>query len=266
MASSGLYDSERLARAYAFSRPPVHREVVERIRGGLATLGWHQGRDSRGLRALDVGCGAGLSTAALAPLARHLVGLEPAVAMLTYRHQVAPGAAFVVGRAESLPFASGSFDLLASAGALNYADRRLFLPEAARVLTSRGCLVVYDFSSGRRLREAPGLDAWFDAFEQRYPYPPGYAMDVRTLAYEDAGLRLQWYETFDVELSMTRDAYVAYALSETSVELALSRGTSRYDVERWCRETLEPWFPSPAATVVFEAYAAVIGKAARNSA
>ena len=51
-------------------------------------------------RALDVGCGAGLSTAALVPLARHVVGLEPIPAMLAHRRTVALQAQFVIAQAE----------------------------------------------------------------------------------------------------------------------------------------------------------------------
>jgi ubiquinone/menaquinone biosynthesis C-methylase UbiE len=98
---TGVYDGERLAAAYAFDRPPVHEQVVR-----LARL------ERRAFRALDVGCGAGLSTAALAPLARHVVGVEAASAMLAHRRTVAPHAGFVVGAAERLPFAAGSFDLV----------------------------------------------------------------------------------------------------------------------------------------------------------
>ena len=59
-----VYDSERLAAGYAFDRPPVHEQILRSAR-----LTRHADR------ALDVGCGAGLSTAALAPLARQAVGL-----------------------------------------------------------------------------------------------------------------------------------------------------------------------------------------------
>ena len=63
---TSVYDSERLAAAYAFDRPPVHGQILRAAR-----------LDRQADRALDVGCGAGLSTAALAPLARQVTGLEP---------------------------------------------------------------------------------------------------------------------------------------------------------------------------------------------
>ena len=100
MQFADLYNSARLATGYAFARPAVHPLVIERIvaHGTLAAR-------SIGC-ALDVGCGAGRSTAALTAAARTIVGIEPAADMLAHRRAVAPGASFVLGRAEDLPFAT----------------------------------------------------------------------------------------------------------------------------------------------------------------
>ncbi|WP_146615937.1 class I SAM-dependent methyltransferase [Nonomuraea aridisoli] len=83
---TSVYDSERLAAGYAFDRPPVHRRILESV---------HLGRTAR--RVLDVGCGAGVSTAALAPPAEHMIGLEPRFPSpsgwrpLTVRELLSPG-------------------------------------------------------------------------------------------------------------------------------------------------------------------------------
>jgi hypothetical protein len=58
---TSVYDSERLAAAYASDRPPVHGQILQSARLSRPAD-----------RALDVGCGAGLSTAALTPLAWQL--------------------------------------------------------------------------------------------------------------------------------------------------------------------------------------------------
>jgi ubiquinone/menaquinone biosynthesis C-methylase UbiE len=134
---TSVYDSERLAAAYAFDRPPVHGQILRSAR-----LSRQAGR------ALDVGCGAGLSTAALIPLARQVIGLEPVPAMLAHRKAVAPHARFAVGQAERLPFPARSFDLVAAAGSLNYAHLPSALVEVARVLTRDGTFLLYDFSPG----------------------------------------------------------------------------------------------------------------------
>jgi SAM-dependent methyltransferase len=246
---SSIYDSERLAAAYAGSRPPVHAHVLAAAKARLQRHGL-----ARAARALDIGCGAGLSTAALSALADERVGIEPVATMLRHRHRVAPGARFVVGRAEQLPFADGAFDLLTAAGALNYADLDAALPEAARVLRQGGALLVYDFSGGRRLAGDERLDRWFAAFEERYPYPPGYAMDVRRLPFERVGMRVADYQEIEVAIPMSTGEYLAYALGETNVELALLRGEREETIASWCRAGLPEIFAGGSRVVLFDAY------------
>ncbi|HCT81864.1 MAG TPA: hypothetical protein DGG94_21220 [Micromonosporaceae bacterium] len=224
-----VYRSEGLAAGYAFDRPRVHEQIVGRLR-----------LDRCVKRALDIGCGAGLSAAALSDVAETVVGLEPQQNMLTHRRAVAPAARFAVGRAERLPFAAESFDLITAAGSLNYVDLHRFLPEAGRVLSPEGKLIVYDFGEGRRARGDTALEGWFKSFEDRYPSPPGYAMDVRAL-------RPQRYEEFEVSISMTFDGYLRYALTE------------KPNADReWCQGTLADVFRNATLDVLFDAYLAVI--------
>jgi ubiquinone/menaquinone biosynthesis C-methylase UbiE len=248
---ASLYESPRLAAGYAFDRPPVHREIIQRM----------QARLRRSFRcALDIGCGAGLSTAALASLTDFAVGIEPIETMLVHRAAVAATAHFAAARAEHLPFADSSFDLLTAAGALNYADRELFFPEAVRVLTGDGVLVIYDFSVGRRLRDDAHLDEWFAAFQRRYPPPPGYAMDVQRLPYARFGLCLQAYEAFEVAMPMTLESYLRYAMSETSVAQAIADGVAETEISDWCRVSLSAIFEHNSREVLFDAYIATITK------
>ena len=251
MAANNVYDSLRMAAGYAFDRPPVHQHVVRAI-------GEHLRLTHRVTRALDVGCGAGLSTAALEPLARFVVGLEPVPTMLIHRRTVAPRAAFVAARAEQLPFAAESFDLLTAAGSLNYVDLALFLPEIARVLGKGGVLAIYDFSAGRRLRDSGALYAWYAAFERRYPPKPGYDLDVRGLAYKPSGLRLDAYEEFEVAVPMTFRSYLPYVMSETGVEMAISRGVAEGEIRNWCTSTLREVLDDTPTDVLFDAYVAYV--------
>src|SRR5512134_251021 len=138
-SADALYNRARVAAGYAYSRPAVHSEILGRVRE-------HLGLERPVTRALDIGCGAGRSTAALEPLASEATGIDPAPAMMQYCRDVAPRAHFVVGRAEGLPFAAGSFALVTAAGSINYTDVELALPEIARVLTPDGIFVIYDFS------------------------------------------------------------------------------------------------------------------------
>ena len=246
---TSVYDSERLATAYAFDRPSVHGQFLE-----AATL------SRLADRALDVGCGAGLSTAALMPWARQVVGLEPIPAMLTHRRKVAPQAGFVIAQAERLPFAAGSFDLVTAAGSLNYSDLPSAFAEVARVLSPAGTFLLYDFSPGPRAANGEDLATWFDSFEQRYPWPDGWQpFDVRELPLTTYGLDLLSYTEVEARLAMTFDAYLRYMLSETNAEHAIASGACSADeVRDWCRETLKPVFANGDVTVVIDGYIATI--------
>lgn len=259
MAADSVYGSARMARGYAFSRPPVHPRIIGRILEDLRL-------ERPVARALDIGCGAGLSAAALVPLARCVVGLEPVSGMLVHRRAVAPAVSFVAAVAEWMPFAAASFDMVTAAGSLNYVDLPVFLRDLARVLTNCGVMVIYDFSAGRRLQEDNRLDAWYAAFERRYPPKPGYEMDVKTLDYRGAGLALDAFEAFEVAVPMTLQSYVAYVMSETGVELAVADGVPEEGIRQWCESTLAGILDDRRRDVVFDAYVAYIRRAASRAA
>ncbi|WP_433221914.1 class I SAM-dependent methyltransferase [Dactylosporangium sp. CS-047395] len=249
------YDSARLAAAYAFDRPPVHHRLLRSARLG-----------GRARRALDVGCGAGLSTAALAPLAEQVVGLEPVPAMLAHRRTVAPAAGFVVGTAERLPFGAGTFDLVTAAGALNYTDLPAALAEIARVLVPGGRLVLYDFSEGRRSAAGDALPGWFAAFEQRFPWPPGWRpLDPRTLPLTGSGLWLEDCAEVELPLPVSLQVYLRHVLGGLNVDAAVARGACTAEQARdWCRATLAPLFAGGELTVLIPGYAATLRRDVRR--
>lgn len=246
---TSVYDSERLAAAYAFDRPPIHEQILRSAR-----------LDRQADRALDIGCGAGLSTAALAPLARQVIGMEPVAAMLAYRRTVAPDAGFIIGQAERLPFPAASFDLVTAAGSLNYASLSSALTEIARVLTRDGKFVLYDFSVGRRSDSGDALAAWSATFEQRFPSPAGWQpIDVRDLPFTAYGLRLLDYTGVEIKLPMGFDAYLRYMLSEVNVDYAIGRGAYGAEQARdWCQRTLKPVFADGDVTVIIPGYVATL--------
>jgi SAM-dependent methyltransferase len=246
---TSVYDSQRLAAAYAFDRPPIHERILRAARLGR-----------RADQALDVGCGAGLSTAALATLARQVVGVEPVAAMLAHRRTVAPGAGFLIGQAERLPFTAGSFELVTAAGSLNYTDLPTALAEIARVLVPDGTFLLYDFSTGRRSVSGDALENWFASFEERFPQPPGWQpFDVRELPLTEYGLRLLDYADAESRVPMTFDAYLRYMLSEVNVDTAITRGDySAEEARDWCRQTLKPVFADGDVTVIIPGYVATL--------
>jgi ubiquinone/menaquinone biosynthesis C-methylase UbiE len=221
-----MYDDERIARGYAFDRPPVHEEILKAV------------NLRRVKAALDVGCGAGRSKEALKPYADKVFGLEPNETMARWHKELT-----VVARAEQLPFKDRSFQLITAAGALNYVDNSLFLPEAARVLEGNGLLLIYDCGTGSHQR----LSGWMEEFRRRAPDDPDYPMDPRDLDFAAAGLTLESYREFTVTIEMSLDGYQRYILTETGVDIA-----------QWCAQTLPCAFGTGPLSVVFDTYTAQV--------
>lgn len=243
------FDTREMAAGYARFRPPVHQRVIELARAHLASA-----EPIR--RALDVGCGAGLSTRALQPVAQAVYGLEPAEGMLAWTEEIVPEAHFVVGAAEDLPFAGRSIDLLAAAGSLNYAALDRFFPEAARVLSDRGLLLVYDFSHGRNFREDDHLQDWFVRFMERYPTPVSQArkLDPEILMGMNCGFTVCGHSKFTVGIALEPEFYLEYVLTGTNVAAALGRGVAESEIRAWCAETLAPVWKGQIREVVFHGY------------
>ena len=256
-ADGAIYQSTRLATAYAFTRPPVHRHVAERISRYLP--------EGRVERALDIGCGAGASTAALVPLARRAIGLEPYRAMLAHVSTVAPGAAFIVGRAEALPFARESLELVTAAGALNYADVDQSLSEVARVLSARALFVPYDFAGGR-IPNDEQWSTWFAQFKQRFPSPGGYALHLQSLGYRKHTLELVHYEEVEIPIVMSHAEYVAYVLGDSGVEAAITRGQRESEIRELCEVATSDLFGGRSRAVVFAVQIAYVRKARAKGA
>ena len=256
-ADPHVYDSDRLARCYAHSRPPVHDVICARLFAALPA-----GCEVR--FALDIGCGAGSSTAPLVAQARNVMGIDPYLPMLRQARRRLPMPTFVQATAGALPAKTASMDLVTAAGSLNYTDIDASLAEAARVLAPNGHLAVYDFSTGRVLpRDAPS-ESGFLSFEQRFPRLRGYPMDLARLPYDAHGLALTFFDTFVVEIGMSVDEYLDYVMSETNVEAAISGGLSEPDARHACREIFGPLFAGGSRTVGFSSVLALAGQVGRR--
>jgi len=232
---------------YAHWRPAVHPRIINLVRRRLRISG-------RVPLALDIGCGAGLSTAALEVLADRVIGIEPVSAMLTPAAEVAPLACFAAGRAEQLPIRSGLVDLATAAGSLNWADLSRFFPETRRVLRPSGRLVIYDFGMGRDFRGSAHLARWCEEFDRRYPPPPASELGPGSIHPEPYGIRITGQERFEVAIALTPEFYLEYALTETGVAAAIQRGTPASKIRAWCRRSLAAVFNDAVQEVLFRGY------------
>jgi SAM-dependent methyltransferase len=230
------FASESAADRYARARPAFHHHVIDRLRP-------HFGASLPFDRAIDVGCGTGLSTAALESLAFSAFGLDPSLPMLQ-RTAESRGIAYVAGSGEALPFQDAVFDLLTVSSAFHWFDRMLFLAEARRVLRRTGLLVVYDnYFSGRAV-EADGLRNWvFHTYRSRYPSPARAELRFPTDVSADLFLCVH-HEEYENTISFTQEALVDYLLTQTNVIAAVEEGCEPIeDVRAWLNRELHPHFP-----------------------
>jgi SAM-dependent methyltransferase len=156
-----------------------------------------------GRRALDLACGSGRYARILASAgAAEVVAADFSMAMLarvTVGHPV---------RADltSLPFASGSFDLVVSGLAIGHAaDLHACVREVARVMRPGASLHYSDFHSEAA---RAGLTRSFrDATCQSFTLPPaGFPLDVHRAAVAAAGLTLESVEELRVGIEF-REAF-----------------------------------------------------------
>lgn len=234
-----------MASGYARWRPPIHPLITEKALDfiGLRDVG------------LDVGCGAGLSTRALQRIAARCIGIDPVEDMI----RSAGDGVFVVAAAEALPLIDSSVDVISAAGSLNYVDPARFFPEALRVLTSDGVMLVYDFSPGRSFREDGELDDWFEQFRQRYPPPAGAArfLDPGILGELATGFLSVHSEEFTLAVKLTPEFYLEYMLTETSVSYAVRSGIRADSIRQWSADSLAKIFVTPR-DVLFRGYFVIL--------
>jgi ubiquinone/menaquinone biosynthesis C-methylase UbiE len=101
--------------------------------------------------ALDVACGWGFVTLAVAPLVRSAIGIDLTPEMVELAKKLAAGSSisnadFEVGDAEDLPFKAGTFDLVLCRAAFDHlGDPERALREMKRVLAPGGRIVLYEF-------------------------------------------------------------------------------------------------------------------------
>lgn len=225
------FGSEEAARRYAEGRLDVHAEFVRRIVGGLG------GRKPR--RTLDIGCGTGLSTRALAGAFGFATGLDVSAPMLREaRRRASPR--LVRGRGELLPFAAAAFDLVTMGSAFHWCEPGALVAEARRVLAPGGHFAVFDHWLAGRMERERRFKAWFEAYRKRFPGPPRHpALDP---ARQEGFLPVA-RDKFEHVVPLPLDALVAYLRSQSNVLAAVASGAVRpEEAEAELRAGLRPFF------------------------
>jgi SAM-dependent methyltransferase len=249
-----LFDHDRVAAGYASARPYLHPEVFARV----STL---LGLRAPLPRALDVGCGTGLSAVALRGLAREVAGVDAAAAMLR-RARRSPGVAYAAAAAEALPFRERSFDLVVACGSIDWVDRERFLPEAARLIRPGGWLVALDFGDRGRSDDVPALERWYcDVFLRECPVPPARDPIVTGDEARRHGFVPPRREDFDLAWPFTAAQYARFLMTESAVVSAVEYGGRRAaDVADWLGWELQPLLGDTPRRIAFSGYVQLLAR------
>jgi SAM-dependent methyltransferase len=243
-----LFQHARVAAGYASARPYLHPEVFARVRELVRPA-------ARFRRALDVGCGTGLSSEALCDLAEEVVGLDASLDMLR-RARRAVGVRYVAAAAEDLPFLDGRFDLILACGSMDWVDRPRFLPRAAHLLARGGWLVSLDFGDTGRSPEMPRLARWYgEVFQKVCPRPPAGDPAITSGEALVHGFDVPALAGFASNWTFTAKAYAAFLMTESNVIAAIEYGgQDEGRVLTWLESELEPIFGGDSRRVAFEGY------------
>jgi len=243
-----LFQHDRVAMGYASARPYLHPEVFARVRQIV-------GAGRRFRRALDLGCGTGLSSIALLDLAERVVGVDTSLDMLRHARR-ANGVRYVACGAETPAFREGLFDLAVACGSMDWVDRSRFMPRAAELVERGGFLVSLDFGDTGRSAEVPGLARWYDeVFLRAYPRPPASDPMITADEAERHGFAAPVFLDFVSSCPFEAAQYAAFLMTESSVIAAVEYGgRAEGEVLTWLEGELAHLFGPRPRRVAFGGY------------
>jgi SAM-dependent methyltransferase len=191
--------------------------------------------DQRFLRALDVGCGEGRLCRFLKSRSIPAIGLDPTEPLIDHARRRDPDGNYRLGRAEDMPFESGSFDLVISCLSLiDIADFRAAICEMSRVLAPGGTLLVANLSPFFTPAAATG---WIrDATGKRVHYPVDRYLEEFPAWVQLGGARVEnWHRPLSAYMS----AFLGNGLILTHYDEPAPTGG---DPERQASYRRVPWF------------------------
>jgi ubiquinone/menaquinone biosynthesis C-methylase UbiE len=211
---TSLFKSTTQAQHYAKFRPvypsTLYMKIASSIHGGKSL-------------AIDVGCGTGQATVALADHFQKVIGLDPSEAQLQHASSHSR-VLYQVGQATHLPAQNGTVAAVTAAQAAHWFDIDKFHTEVNRVLQPGGCLALWTYGNfeiahDEQLRHL--------VLEELYENILGQYWDERRLIVENryqdlpllADLHPDEYKGerimkgFDIEQDMDKDELVGYLRS-----------------------------------------------------
>jgi SAM-dependent methyltransferase len=122
------------AKHYAAFRPPLHKIILRKCLN----------KDNHFQKGLDIGCGTGQSSIALAGYCSRVTGIEPSRDMLQMAI-VHPKIEYQEYDKRKISFPENTFDIVTFAGSLFYAKSQELYDDVVRVCRDYSTIIIYDF-------------------------------------------------------------------------------------------------------------------------
>jgi ubiquinone/menaquinone biosynthesis C-methylase UbiE len=210
------WSNRAAAENYVKGRPYHHDQVIGRVREFLKIQGQVP-------RALDVGCGTGLSSIALKEIAQRIAACDVADDMVSV---ATPDSRidYLIAHAEDVPFPAACFDLVTVSSAFHWFDFDRFKSELIRVLRPGGWAVVYDNYFTAQVREIPEFRQWhLEVYAKRYPLPPRHA-HPKPEEFQSEELSVLGKETYENTVLFNRDQLIDNYLTHSNITAAVESG------------------------------------------
>ncbi len=211
------FSSKSAAQRYDAGRPYHHPNSIDRIFQWL----------NRPIElAVDIACGTGLSTIALAERVQRVIGIDPSPDMLSLAK---PGLNidYRLGNAEQLDLPDHSVDLITVASGLHWFKHTDFFAEARRVLKPEAPLIVYENAyRGDTANDNQKLKRWYtEDYQNAFPSPPRNRFDFNDkAALREMGFEVSAMDKFENTVIYSQAEFVTYLCTQSNVIARVEMG------------------------------------------
>ncbi len=235
-ALPNYFTSTEVAARYAKVRPFFHDEVVERLRKFAGV--------ERFRRALDVGCGTGQSSIALAAVADHVAAIDASEGMLEHAPPRS-NIAYQLGFAEQLDFGAAEFDLISAGSALHWFDQERFFAQCRKVLAPAGVLAVYNDHFTAHMQDVTACKRWVRTrFAKRFPAPRRGMRDIDEIKAGECGFTVAHRASFSHLVPFSREEFIGFLMTRSNTLAAIERGEeTQQSIVDWLDRELAPIVP-----------------------
>lgn len=248
------FDREERALRYERYRPRVHDRVVSDL-ADVRSFG-------RVDRALDIGCGTGQSTSALAAVADCAVGIDISRAMLRSAPAELNGRV-AAASGEVLPIRADCMGLVVASMAFHWMDQPTVLDEIARVLQPGGEVWIYNLWFVGELEGNADFAPWVrERYLARYPSPARKSQPLDQLLSPEGRLLGLGNHRWSYSIPFSALSLRNYLTTQSNVEVALEGGATLREIDAWLDAELAPFFETEeTASFVYGGYADFAGLA-----